>query len=130
MRIEKKNGLLVASMKITFRGQSKVITDLALDTGAVHSIVSLDEVEELGIAGEIGDEIVYMHGIGGTEQSLRKRVDRIEFANFTCECAFLDFWDFSSHGDIRGLIGLDILEAGKFVIDLKELEIFQAGAHA
>lgn len=127
MRIEKKHGLLVASMTITFRGSSKTICDLVIDTGAAHSIISLDEVEEIGIAGEIGDEIVYMHGIGCTEQSLRKRVDRIVFDSLLLENAHLDFWDFSSHGGIHGLIGLDILEAGEFVIDTKAREIFQTG---
>lgn len=113
MKIEKKHGLLIASMTISFRGKSKIIPDLVIDTGAAHSIISLDEVESLGIAGEMGDEIVYMHGIGGTEQSLRKRVDKVEFANETFNQILMDFWDFSKHGDIRGLIGLDILEAGE-----------------
>lgn len=127
MRIEKKHGLLVAFMTITFRGKSKTICDLVIDTGAAHSIISLDEVEEIGVAGELGDEIVYMHGIGGTEQSLRKQVDWILFDNLSLKNAYLDFWDFSSHGGINGLIGLDILEAGEFVIDTKTREIFKAG---
>lgn len=128
MKIEKKYGLLIASMTISFRGKSKTISDLVIDTGAEHSIISLDEVESIGIAGEMGDEIVYMHGIGGTEQSLRKRVDKVEFADVTFYEPLMDFWDFSNHGDIRGLIGIDILEAGEFVIDIKTMEISQSGA--
>lgn len=50
MRTEKKHRLLVAFMTITFRGRSKTICDLVIDTGATHSIVFLDKVEEIGVA--------------------------------------------------------------------------------
>lgn len=123
MKIEKKHDLLVASITITFGGRSTRIHDLVIDTGVAHSIISLDEVEGIGIAGELNDEIVYMHGIGGTEQALRKRVDLVSFAGFLLDGIHLEFWDFGSHGGINGLIGLDILEAGGFLIDLRGLEV-------
>jgi len=129
MKIEKKYGLLITSMTILFRGNSKTVHDLVIDTGAAHSIIALNEVDDIGIVGELGDEIVFMHGIGGTEQALRKRIDQVEFNGLELENIQLDFWDFSSHGGMNGLIGLDILEAGEFVIDLKAMDLFQAGTH-
>ncbi len=126
MKLEKKQGLLVASMTLMFRGQQKTIGDLVIDTGAVHTIISLDLVEDIGIAGELGDEIVYMHGIGGSEQSLRKQVDRIMLHHCSLDHPLIDFWDFSDHKGINGLVGLDIMERGGFVIDTRRQEMFQS----
>jgi len=125
LKITPIDGLLFVSMTLTFRGHSRQINDLVLDTGASHSVISLEAVDELGIYGDVDDEIVVMHGIVGVERSIRKKIDSVEFGEFKLHEVKLDFADFDSHIGINGLLGADILTAGRFVIDLDAMEIYQ-----
>lgn len=125
MEIAPIDGLLFVSMTVTFRGQSRLIDHLVLDTGASHSVISMELVDDIGIYGDVNDEIVVMHGIGGVERSIRKKNESIEFGTFTLSEVKLDFANFDSHFGINGLLGADILTAGRFVIDLDAMEIYQ-----
>ncbi len=71
MKIEIVDGLLLASMTIPFRGRTITVPDLVVDTGAPQSLISMEEVEELDVFPEQGDEYVFMRGIGGREPLLR-----------------------------------------------------------
>jgi hypothetical protein len=80
--------------------------------------------EDIGIYFENGDPLVSAYGIGGEEYSFRKPVDFIKLgANEITEMK-LDFGNLDDWG-INGLIGLDILMNGKFIIDLEKLELVQ-----
>ena len=121
MKIELIDGLLFASISITHQGKSKTVENVVIDTGASHSIISTDAVEELCIEPELEDEIVVMHGIGGKERALRKKIDCITFENLTFKEFYIDFGRIDDHFQINGLIGLDVLLKGGFIIDLKDM---------
>lgn len=123
MKIEFIDGLIFASITIMFREKSITVENVIIDTGATKSIISSDAVEELNIGPEKDDEIVVMRGIGGKQRSLRKKVDGIRFGKLKINELYLDFGMLDS--DINGLIGLDILLNGRFVIDLDRMEIYQ-----
>ena len=125
MKIDPIDGLLFVAMTLTFRGKSRTIDQLVLDTGASHSVISVDVVDDIGIYGEIDDEIVVMHGIGGVERSIRKKIDSVEFGTFKVSEINLDFANFDAHFGINGLLGADLLTAGRFVIDLDAMELYQ-----
>lgn len=125
MKIQPIDGLLFVSMTVTFRGRGRIIDNLVLDTGACHSVISMDLVDDIGIYGDMNDEIVVMHGIGGVERSIRKKIDSVEFGTFKLSEVKLDFANFDDHIGINGLLGADILKAGRFVIDLDEMELYQ-----
>lgn len=123
VKIEHQDGLLLADIRITFRGHSIIVPRLVIDTGAECSLISPDAVATLNILPEDTDEIVTTYGIGGPQYSLRKQVGSVQFDNFTLTGVSLDFGHVD-YGDINGLIGLDILVAGQFLIDLQNLEIY------
>lgn len=125
MEIQPTDGLLFVSMTVTFQGKSKTIDHLVLDTGASHSVISMDLVDDIGIYGDIDDEIVIMHGIGGVERSIRKKIESVEFGTFMLPEVKLDFANFDAHFGINGLLGADILTTGRFVIDLDAMELYQ-----
>ena len=125
MKIQSIDGLLFVTMTLTFRGKSKTIDQLVLDTGASHSVISMDLVDDIGVYGKIDDEIVVMHGIGGVERSIRKKIDSVEFGTFKLPGVKLDFANFDAHFGVNGLLGADILTTGRFVIDLDEMELYQ-----
>ena len=125
MKIRPIDGLLFVSMTVTFQGKSKTIDHLVLDTGASHSVISMDLVDDIGIYGDIDDEIVIMYGIGGVERSIRKKIESVEFGTFKLSEVKLDFANFDAHFGINGLLGADILTTGRFVIDLDAMELYQ-----
>ncbi|WP_258110943.1 aspartyl protease family protein [Alicyclobacillus sp. SP_1] len=121
MRIEYSAGLLLASLTITYRGKSKIIERMAIDTGAAHTIIVSDAVDDIGIAFKIGDPINRSFGVGGTDYAFEKTVDSLEFGEFLMTSKQLDFGQID--WDINGLIGLDILITGRFIIDLDNMDI-------
>jgi predicted aspartyl protease len=67
MRIEFRDGLLFTTIKISYKGRVKQIDNIVIDTGASHSLLTQDCVDEIGIWISGEDEIVTSHGIGGKE---------------------------------------------------------------
>lgn len=72
MKLKKVNRLLEAEMEISYKGKMKIIDKLVIDTGAAHTLISSDSVEDIGIFFENGDSLVSAYGIGGEEYSFRK----------------------------------------------------------
>ena len=66
MEIKYEGGLLFTSIQITFRGNSKVINNIVIDTGAAESIISPDVVEDIGIFAEQDDSIDSFYAAGGS----------------------------------------------------------------
>jgi predicted aspartyl protease len=122
MRIEYRYGLLFTEITIQFNGKKKVINYIVIDTGASHSLISQDEVDDIGIKVTLKDDIITSYGIGGKEHAFVKTVESVDVGGFMLEDVDLDFTFFKYH-NINGLLGLDILIKGKFKIDLNNLEL-------
>ncbi|MBB6451722.1 putative aspartyl protease [Salirhabdus euzebyi] len=124
MKLEFVNHLLEVEMTISYKDKKKTIDKLVIDTGAAHTLISSDVVDEIGIYFENGDRLVSSYGIGGEDYSFRKPVDFIKLGNYEIPDMKLDFGNLDDWG-INGLIGLDILMNGHFIIDLGKLELIQ-----
>ena len=131
MRIEVgPDGVILCSLKLRHNGKEKEVHNLVLDTGAAETIVYRHAVKELGIYLEEGDEFVFMRGIGGREPAFRKSVQLIEFLGFSAPNFSIDFGDALEDDEtandetVNGLLGLDVLTAGRFIIDLKSMELY------
>ena len=59
------DGLICTDVIITFRGKTKTLKNVAVDTGAVQSILNSVLVEDIGIIPSISDKPVKTRGIGG-----------------------------------------------------------------
>lgn len=116
-------GLLLAPITVEYQGKTKTVDRVVVDTGASHTILSSDAVHELGIVFETGDVIIESHGIGGSDYAFQKKIDCVRFSDYTAHHCSIDFGQLN-WGNLNGLIGLDILLAGLFVVDLKEMEIY------
>jgi predicted aspartyl protease len=124
MQIEFRDGLLFTEITISYKGHKKVINNIVIDTGASHSLISQDEVDDIGIKVTFEDDIITSYGIGGKEHAFIKIVESIEVGEYVFRNVELDFTSFKYH-NINGLLGLDILMNGKFTIDLKKLELLR-----
>lgn len=125
MKVElKADGVLYGSLTITHRGKCVTIDNMIVDTGAAESLLSKDSVETLFEQFEPDDIIHWVRGIGGREPAVQRRIDCVHFDTFRTENFRLDLMDLSEYEGMNGLIGLDILLAGNFIIDLKRQEVY------
>jgi predicted aspartyl protease len=124
MLIEYRDGLLLTEISIHFDGRMKVIKNIVIDTGASHTLISQDEVDDIGIKVTLEDDIITSYGIGGKEHAFVKVVQLVELGDYALRDIQLDFTSFKYH-NINGLLGLDILMNGKFNIDLDKLELLR-----
>ncbi|WP_003543709.1 retropepsin-like aspartic protease [Desulfotomaculum nigrificans] len=125
MKIRHQDGLLFISLSITYKGKTRTIENVVIDTGATHSIISIDAVSDWGISMERGDKIVTSIGIGGKQYAFVKRVDGVEFNGFKLGSCEVDFGLIDLQGSINGLLGLDLLLKAGAVIDLKNLLLYE-----
>lgn len=124
IKIEYKDGLLFTSLEIFYRGNSLVIDNIVIDTGAAETIISPEVVEEIGIFAELEDYVHSFYGVGGSLHNFfSKQVDGITLGGIMLNKTKLDFGVVDPQGQINGLLGLDILMSLNAVIDLKELEM-------
>ncbi len=124
MDIQLRNGLLFTSIKLIYKGASKVIENVVIDTGAAETIISPDIVEEIGIIAEPKDTVSSFYGVGGSLHNFfSKKVDEIEIENVVIKEVKLDFGVIDPNGDINGLLGLDFLVSTGAIIDLQRLKL-------
>lgn len=124
MNIEFRDGLLFTSIGVTYKGNSKMIDNVVIDTGAAETIISTDVVDDIGMYAELGDKIITFYGVGGSQHtSFAKVVDKIKLGDKELDNLKIDFGIIDNYGEINGLIGLDILMKLEIVIDLKNLVI-------
>jgi predicted aspartyl protease len=123
VKIENIDQLISVPLTIKYKDKEIKIERMIIDTGAAHTIISSDVVDEIGIFFEDGDEIVSYFGIGGEEFSFRKKVQQLEIGTYKTDNSQIDFGILPRQ--INGLIGLDILSKGKFIIDLKQMELLE-----
>lgn len=124
MELEYRDGLLFTSIEIVYKGKSKVIDNVVVDTGAAGSIISPDSVDEIGIYAELNDKIMEYYGVGGsTHIAFVKNIDRIKIGTEIINNMEIDFGLVDQSGDINGLIGLDILIDVGAIINLDKLII-------
>jgi len=122
MKIEFREGLLFTELTIEYNGQRKVLNNIVIDTGASHTLISQDAVDEIDIRATRNDHFITSFGIGGAEHAFIKTVESIQVGDYLIKDIELDFSSFQ-HDNIDGLLGLDILLKGNYIIDLYNLEL-------
>lgn len=110
INIEFRDGLLFTSMEIFFRGNSIIIQNIVIDTGAAETILSPDAVEKIGIFAELDDYVHSFYGVGGSLHNFfSKQVESVSLGQLNFNKVKLDFGVIDPYGQINGLLGLDIL---------------------
>lgn len=124
MKIEYRDELLFTTIGIAYNGQKKEINNIVIDTGASGTLISQECVDNIGIRVSADDELVVSYGIGGKEYAFSKNVEEISIGNYRLKDYKLDFTSFQ-YEDINGLLGLDILVNGGYVIDMENYELYR-----
>ena len=125
-QLKYKHGLLYADITLVHANKKIDIADIIIDTGASHSVIIPDFLNENDIGFDKGDELVVMSGIGGAEASaIKKRIDAISLGDITLRNIVIDFGVVDQKDKINGLIGLNFLKPAKVTIDLDEMTIYK-----
>ena len=113
------DGLICTSVKISYNGNTKIVTNVVIDTGAVESILSSNAVHEIGIKVTSTDKNAVTRGAGGAKMRyFYKTIDEIEIGSVVFQNIKMDFGNIDPSGEINGLIGLDLLNSLHAVIDV------------
>lgn len=124
MKMEYRDGLIFTEIKLNFRGKTKIIENVVIDTGAAETIISPDVVNDLDIYAELNDKVNSFYGVGGSLHNFfSKNVDILGMDTFELRDVKLDFGIIDPRGEINGLIGLDLLIKVGAIIDLKNMNI-------
>lgn len=124
--LQYKKGLLYTSIELKYKEKSIIIDDVIIDTGASHTIIATEYLEEMGIPLLDDDELVKATGYGGMIcYSVRKKIDEIRCENLVLKDFKLDFGVIDPNDRISGLIGIDFLIDAKSIIDLVDLTIYE-----
>jgi len=124
MNMKFQDGLLFTSIQISFRGSTKVIENIVIDTGAAETIISPDAVEDIGVFAELEDSVNSFYGVGGSLHNFfSKNVEKLKLGEVSLEKVKMDFGVIDPKGYINGLLGLDLLMELGAVIDLKKLSL-------
>src|SRR5690554_1970522 len=122
MKLEHRDCLLFSTIEINYQGKTKQINNIVLDTGATKSLICQEIVDDIGIEVNKKDKIVMSYGIGGKALAFIKNIDQIILGDYTFKNINIDFSKID-YEDIKGLLGLDLLIDGEFIIDLKRMEL-------
>ncbi|OPJ61596.1 hypothetical protein CLCHR_23900 [Clostridium chromiireducens] len=120
-----KNGLLYTSIKLTHEGSYVIIDNVIIDTGAFHTIITTDFLDELGAKFSNDDKLIEASGYGGASSyAVRKKIDSISCDSVALKDFKIDFGEIDPNERINGLLGLDFLKEAKIILDLEELVMY------
>ncbi|WP_218921352.1 retropepsin-like aspartic protease [Bacillus massilinigeriensis] len=116
-------GLLLTEMEVTYKGKTLLLKRVLVDTGSGSTIIKTDLAEIIGIVAEENDMIYRISGVGGSEFVFSKTINSIKIGekkagNFTVEIGAMDYGF-----DLDGIIGLDLLQQMKAIINIDKLII-------
>lgn len=113
----------VADIELTFKGKSLWLQRVLVDTGSGGTIVSTDLAESIGIIAEKDDMIYRITGVGGSEFVFTKNIDSIKIADTKIRDFILEVGAMNYGFNLDGIIGLDLLQRTKAIINLDKLTI-------
>lgn len=125
MKIHLREGLPFISVTLTYKGKNLNLKEVLIDTGSAGSVFSSDKVASIGLVAEPYDPIRQIRGVGGSEFVFVRKIDSLvmgdlEIKDFEAEVGIMDYGF-----EIEGIIGMDFLTQGGFIIDLAQLEVKQ-----
>lgn len=121
-----KDGLLYASIILQESDKSVIIDDVIVDTGAYHTIILTDYLEDLDVAFTEDDELVKSSGYGGLQMSsVRKKIEKVTIGDISLTNMKIDFGEIDTYERVNGLVGLDFLMSAGVIIDLVDLTMYK-----
>ena len=126
VEIQFKNGLLYTCIELMHEGKSITVNDVIIDTGAFHTILSPDFLEELQAGFTDDDVLIEAYGYGGASNyAERKRIDNISCEDIMLNDFKIDFGEIDPDEKVNGLLGLDFFRKAEIVLDIADLIMYK-----
>lgn len=117
------DGLLLTDIEVTYKGKSLLLKRVLVDTGSGSTIIKTDLAESIGIVAEENDRIYRISGVGGSEFVFSKAVDSIKMGEKEANHFLIEIGAMDYGFELDGIIGLDLLQQVKAIINLDKLII-------
>ncbi len=115
------DSLLLMDMEITFNNRSLQLQRVLVDTGSGSTVISTDLAESIGIVAEEDDIIYRISGMGRSEFIYSKTVDAVKIGDMQTKDFALEIGAMNYGFDLDGIIGLDLLQQLKAIINIDKL---------
>lgn len=83
MRFDLVHGIPFVEISLINEGKKLNISNVLLDTGSASTVIPAEIAVELGLDSLPDDNVLKIHGIGGTEFVYEKRIDKIALGSLT-----------------------------------------------
>ncbi|MCC6221342.1 MAG: retropepsin-like domain-containing protein [Deltaproteobacteria bacterium] len=117
----------ISAVEVAVNNRSITLNRVLVDTGSGGTIFSADLLLDIGVKPAIGDDLVTITGVGGTEYAFSRAVDTIKVGHlsvskFRIQVGALDYaFDFGF--ELEGILGMNFLLATKAKLDCKNLTL-------
>lgn len=123
MQLSLKYDLPFVTIKISYRGRTREVSHVLVDTGSGSTILSADIMSEIGIVPEPEDTLHNIRGVGGSEVVFMRRVDLMQMNGHQISDFEIEIGGMNYGFEINGILGMDFLLRAGAIIDLRELKI-------
>ncbi len=123
MNIKMRDGLAFINVTLIYQQKVLEIEDVLLDTGSASTIFSYTVLEAAGFELNPDDRLRQIQGVGGVEYVFARRIDRLIMDDFQAIDFEIEVGAMDYGFQINGIVGMDFLVKGGFLIDLAKLKI-------
>jgi predicted aspartyl protease len=128
MKIRLQEGLPYVSAKLVYRGEQLFLDDVLLDTGSAGTILSAEKTQGVGLHYEPNDLVHRIRGVGGAEFVFGKQVDVLTVGDLEVHDLQVEIGAMDYGLNLDGIIGVDFLVRADAVINLAQLELYEAAS--
>ena len=126
MNIKLRDGLPFIEVDLVHDGKTLNLKNVLVDTGSASTIISTDIALGLGLGPSPDDELIRIHGVGGSEYVYEKSIEEIRLETTTISNLKVDVGAMDYGFEIDAIIGMNFLISAKLIIDIDKMNIYPA----
>lgn len=123
MKLHYDYGLPFAEVEFFNGDESIKLSKVLIDTGSATTIISTETAISLGLGPQLDDELNLVRGVGGVETVYEKYVEKIILDTAILKKFKVDVGAMQYGFEIDAIVGMDILEKAKAVVDFYEMTL-------
>jgi hypothetical protein len=120
MKLYFEYGLPFVEIELANGDKNITLSKVLIDTGSATTIISTETAIDLGLGPQLNDELNLVRGVGGVESVYEKHVEKIILDTAILSNFKIDVGAMQYGFEINAIVGMDILEQAKAIIDFKE----------
>ncbi len=123
MKLYYDYGLPFAEIELLNGDKSIKLSRVLIDTGSATTIISIDSAISLGLGPHPDDELNLVRGVGGVGSVYEKCVESIILDTVNLVNSKVDVGAMQYGFEIDAIVGMDILEQAKAIVNFFEMTL-------